>query len=145
MARQLFVYGTLMAPEVLEILLKRVPRMTAATLYQHRLYSIKSASYPGILPKPNESVKGLVLWEMTPREFQLLDAYEGTPQDESLYEYRQKEVEVEIEHSSEKISAVCYVYVRTEDLLIPGWSYENWRTRHMNDYLSKITVPLLSD
>jgi len=56
--------------------------MNPATLQNYKIYTVKHATYPAILPKSGESVRGLVLYDMSDREMKILDEYEGTPQDE---------------------------------------------------------------
>lgn len=57
-----FVYGTLMAPEVLQLLIKRVPKSRAATLNGYARYRVKEQVFPAIIPaKQSESkVTGVV-------------------------------------------------------------------------------------
>ncbi len=57
----LFVYGTLMADEVLATLLHRVPQHKPATLSGFSRHSIKGVVYPAIIPSTaDSSVSGLV-------------------------------------------------------------------------------------
>lgn len=75
-----FVYGTLMADEVVRLLLKRVPPSRPATLSGHRRHAIKGQVFPAIVPVPTPaeaSVKGKVLMELTPKELEILDGEEG--------------------------------------------------------------------
>jgi gamma-glutamylcyclotransferase (GGCT)/AIG2-like uncharacterized protein YtfP len=56
-----FVYGTLMAPEVLELLIKRVPKSRAATLKGYARYRVKQQVFPAIIPStPESKVTGMV-------------------------------------------------------------------------------------
>lgn len=58
---QIFVYGTLMADEVVKLLLKRVPPSKPALLKGHRRHSIKGQVFPAIVPAgPDDSVRGKV-------------------------------------------------------------------------------------
>lgn len=65
-AGSIFVYGTLMAPEVTKLLIGRMPDTEPATLTGHRRYSVKGADYPAIIPslekdgRPADEVQGLV-------------------------------------------------------------------------------------
>jgi gamma-glutamylcyclotransferase (GGCT)/AIG2-like uncharacterized protein YtfP len=58
--RSAFVYGTLMADEVLLKLLRRVPTTKAATIQNFSRHRIRNAVYPAIVPKLGSSVKGKV-------------------------------------------------------------------------------------
>lgn len=49
-----FVYGTLMAPEVVQALIKRVPPMRPATLKGYTRHSVKGVVFPAIIPDSAE-------------------------------------------------------------------------------------------
>lgn len=60
-----FVYGTLMAPEVVNMLIKRMPKHFPALLTGYSRHRVKGQVYPAICPKEGSSVAGLVRgkWE----------------------------------------------------------------------------------
>jgi len=55
-----FVYGTLMAEEVVRVLLGRAPPSSPALLPDHRRFSIRGRVYPAILPARGHAVSGKV-------------------------------------------------------------------------------------
>ena len=55
-----FVYGTLMAEEVVRVLLGRAPPSSPALLPDHRRFSIRGRVYPAILPTRGHAVSGKV-------------------------------------------------------------------------------------
>ena len=56
-----FVYGTLMADEVLRLLIHRVPRSKPATLSGYQRYRVKGQVFPAIVPcKTTSKVQGMV-------------------------------------------------------------------------------------
>jgi hypothetical protein len=56
-----FVYGTLMAEEVLKLLIRRVPPSKPATLSGYSRHRVKGQVFPAIIPaKPQDRVKGMV-------------------------------------------------------------------------------------
>ena len=55
-----FVYGTLMAEEVVRVLLGRAPPSSPAILADHRRFSIRGRVYPAILPARGHAVSGKV-------------------------------------------------------------------------------------
>ena len=56
-----FVYGTLLAPEVVKTLIKRVPKMVPAHLKGFTRYRVRGEVYPAIVPtKPEDVVQGKV-------------------------------------------------------------------------------------
>jgi|Transcript_2824 gamma-glutamylcyclotransferase (GGCT)/AIG2-like uncharacterized protein YtfP len=66
-----FVYGSLMAPEVLHALLGRVPAKTPGTVLGYARHPLKNRAYPGMVrveDNESSSVLGDVLSGMTKRE-----------------------------------------------------------------------------
>jgi gamma-glutamylcyclotransferase (GGCT)/AIG2-like uncharacterized protein YtfP len=56
-----FVYGTLMADEVLKLLIKRVPVSRKATLSGYARHKVKGQVFPAIIPAtPQDRVQGKV-------------------------------------------------------------------------------------
>eukprot|EP00798_Chlamydomonas_sp_ICE-L_P021477 gene21477-28451_t len=56
-----FVYGSLMAPQVVELLLKRIPPMRPASLKGYTRYCVKNQKYPAIIPgSSSDTVRGEV-------------------------------------------------------------------------------------
>jgi gamma-glutamylcyclotransferase (GGCT)/AIG2-like uncharacterized protein YtfP len=78
----LFVYGSLLFPEVLQALLDRVPSRTPAAAPSWRVAALPARDYPGLVPGPG-SASGLLLAELTPEEWRTLIAFEG-----ELYDLR---------------------------------------------------------
>ena len=73
-----FVYGTLMAPEVVQALIKRVPLMKPAKLRGYIRHSVKGVVFPAIVPADDSEdtasvVQGLVILELTDSEIDILD------------------------------------------------------------------------
>eukprot|EP00268_Persea_americana_P031206 TRINITY_DN3030_c0_g2_i9.p1 TRINITY_DN3030_c0_g2~~TRINITY_DN3030_c0_g2_i9.p1 ORF type:complete len:142 (+),score=23.21 TRINITY_DN3030_c0_g2_i9:142-567(+) len=84
-----FVYGSLLADEVVHVLLKRVPDSSPAILNNFHRFSIKGRVYPAILPVENKKVTGRVLLGITDPELGVLDTFEDV-------EYERKAVEVSL-------------------------------------------------
>lgn len=75
--QNLFVYGTLMSPEVWQQLVKRDYRQLKATLPGYRRLQVKGADYPGLVPHKGGKVTGLVYLALHAQEIQRLNRYEG--------------------------------------------------------------------
>jgi gamma-glutamylcyclotransferase (GGCT)/AIG2-like uncharacterized protein YtfP len=73
--RALFVYGTLLFPEVVRALLGRVPDGEPAAAPGWRAAALPGRVYPGLVPD-RSSADGLLLTGLTDREWWTLDAYE---------------------------------------------------------------------
>ena len=74
----LFVYGTLMADEVLLALLGHAPARRAATVRGLSRGCVIGESYPAVMRTGDDSctVKGLLLEGLQPRHLRALDYYE---------------------------------------------------------------------
>ncbi|KAG9443290.1 hypothetical protein H6P81_014630 [Aristolochia fimbriata] len=124
-----FVYGSLMADEVVQVLLKRVPRSSPAILNGYQRFSIKERIYPAIIPVENKQVPGKVLLELNDIELKVLDIFEDV-------EYGRHAVEISLAGSFEKLPAQTYVWNNKDDPdLFGDWDYEEWRQVHMEDFL----------
>ncbi|PSS11777.1 AIG2-like protein [Actinidia chinensis var. chinensis] len=84
-----FVYGSLLADDVVRVLLKRVPESSPAVLNGFHRFSIKGRVYPAILPLENKKVIGKVLSGITAPEIAILDTFEDV-------EYERRIVEVSL-------------------------------------------------
>ncbi|CAL5060340.1 unnamed protein product [Urochloa decumbens] len=120
-----FVYGTLMAEEVVRVLLGRAPPSSPALLPGHRRFSLRGRVYPAILPAPGYAVSGKVFMGLTNRELHVFDMFEDE-------EYVKKTVE----DTLEKSLAYAYIWGNEGDPDLYGeWDYEEWRKVHLKDYL----------
>jgi gamma-glutamylcyclotransferase (GGCT)/AIG2-like uncharacterized protein YtfP len=72
----LFAYGTLRFPEILEILLGRVPDLLPASVPGWRVRALPGAVYPGMVADPGGVADGVLISGLTEDERRLLDAYE---------------------------------------------------------------------
>jgi gamma-glutamylcyclotransferase (GGCT)/AIG2-like uncharacterized protein YtfP len=121
-----FVYGSLMADEVLESLLGRVPATCSASLPGYKRHALRERSYPGALSTPGEELEGKLLLTLTPAERAMLDAFEGE-------EYESREVAVRVKSSVER--AAVYALCVPELALSEPWSYSAWREAHLSAFL----------
>lgn len=132
MPNALFVYGTLMADEVVKVLLHRVPERRPAVLKGYARHRIKQQVFPALTPAaPDESVQGSVLSGLSEQELVVLDEYEDV-------DYYRTTERPALEDGS---STEAYVYVWQEEmrsLLDEGvpWDYEEFRQRHLPAYLN---------
>ncbi|KAI5673040.1 hypothetical protein M9H77_13404 [Catharanthus roseus] len=128
-----FVYGSLLADDVVHILLNRVPQYSPAILHGYHRFSIKGRVYPAILPLENKKVTGRVLLGITPPELFILDTFEDV-------EYERKAVEVQLMDSSEKLLAETYVWSNMTDPNLYGdWNFEEWERLHKEEFMKMST------
>lgn len=78
----LFVYGTLQVPDVLRILLGRVPELRAATAYGWQVLALPDAVYPGMVSATTAApVSGCLIADLKPAEWEIIDAFEDVEYD----------------------------------------------------------------
>lgn len=77
MPRPLFVYGSLIIPDVLDALLGRRPRQVEASLPGWSARCLRGVAYPGLVADASSSAAGLVLDDLTAREIALIDDWES--------------------------------------------------------------------
>ncbi|CAN4075799.1 unnamed protein product [Withania somnifera] len=115
-----FVYGSLLADDIVRALLKRVPPSNPAILHNFHRFSIKGRVYPAILPVENKRVNRKVLLDITVPELNILDAFED-------FEYERTTVDVSLMDSSKILQAETYVWVNKRDPDSYGeWNFEKW-------------------
>ncbi|KAL0557728.1 hypothetical protein IC582_006278 [Cucumis melo] len=125
-----FVYGTLLADDILRVLLKRIPQSSSAVLHGYQRFSIRGRVYPAILPVENERVTGKVLFGITNPELYILDMFEDV-------EYEKSVVEASLLDGSEKLRALTYVWNnnRYPGFLYGEWNFEEWKQSRMDEFV----------
>ncbi|KAI5403454.1 hypothetical protein KIW84_050866, partial [Lathyrus oleraceus] len=128
-SHSVFVYGTLLADEVVRTVINRVPQSAPATLSDYHRYKIKDRVYPAILPVQTKKVTGRVLLDISGPELHLLDEFEDV-------EYTRNEVEVLFTDNSENLRVYAYIWANPNDPdLYSEWDFEEWKKTQMNDFV----------
>ncbi|KAK7311818.1 hypothetical protein RJT34_10192 [Clitoria ternatea] len=128
-SHNVFVYGSLLADEVVHVLLKRLPQTAPATLQNYHRFKIKDRVYPAILPIEAKKVTGRVLLGISGLELDILDDFEDV-------EYTRTPVEVLLRDNSEKLQVHTYVWSNPNDpTLYSEWDFEEWKQVHLNDFV----------
>jgi len=84
----LFAYGSLTFPEVLEVLLGRVPAAVPATAPGWRIAALRDRPFPVLVPGAGVAV-GVLLTDLTSTEWRIVDAFEARS-----YELREIDLDV---------------------------------------------------
>jgi gamma-glutamylcyclotransferase (GGCT)/AIG2-like uncharacterized protein YtfP len=128
----IFVYGTLLNDEVLELILDRIPPKDLAQLQGFQRMKVIREVFPAIRPEDNGSVTGLLLKELSDTEIESLDAYEG-----AFYEKQSV-----IVTSIDGVSHQCQTYICKPgyyDLLSDEpWSNEEFRENYLERFIRSI-------
>ncbi|MDF7822959.1 gamma-glutamylcyclotransferase [Pontiellaceae bacterium B12227] len=116
----LFAYGTLMWPEVLEAVMGR--RMTggSSTLPGYTRLRAKERHYPVVIQCLEDSVEGVLYTGLTEREFQCLDAFEGE-------EYDRIEVELGGVRAQVYVLSNAWKHIATHE----PWTPDQLRPEHV--------------
>ncbi len=77
MRHDLFCYGTLQIPAVIQAVVGRRFRGRRATLPGYGAFQVRQAEYPGLGPAPGLNATGQVYFDLTSRELSILDRFEG--------------------------------------------------------------------
>ena len=137
----LFVYGTLMSPRVLSVLIGRVPSLVQPAFVEaHRRHPVVDHIFPGTIPSSSSSsrVEGILLQELKPSEMQVLDWFEGE-------EYTRQPTQVQIpnnnnnnnndadETTTTTMAVECLTYLWSNPLsqldTTTEWSFANFQQK----------------
>lgn len=123
-AALLFAYGTLQFDDVLEALIGRIPRRVSACAPGWRAASLEGRVYPGLVAAPGGVAPGVLLTDLSRREWAILDAFE-----DDRYDLREVPLT-----SGER--GLAYIWpdggVREED-----WNAEQFRADHLEEYAAR--------
>jgi gamma-glutamylcyclotransferase (GGCT)/AIG2-like uncharacterized protein YtfP len=120
----LFVYGSLLFPEVMRALLSRMPNMTPATLAGWRVAALPGRVYPALV-RAEALAKGQLVTDLTPKEWQTLDAFE-----DPVYDLRRLTL-------TDGHDAWTYVCPDQNDVLPHDWDIHAFERYHLTDYLKR--------
>lgn len=117
----LFVYGTLRFPLVLETLLGRVPDLSPARAEGWRVAALPRRVYPGLVAAPGIA-DGLVISGLSPEELQILHDYEDD------------------EYDVEEITLVdgrrALAYIWTTEASSEDWDVEAFASDYLGDFMA---------
>ncbi|WP_344863349.1 gamma-glutamylcyclotransferase family protein [Planomonospora alba] len=123
--RALFVYGTLMFPEVLRALLGRVPDSAPAEVAGWRAARLPGRVYPVLVPAPEGTARGLLITGLTAAEWRVLDEYEGP-----MYELRPVEL-------TDARRGWAYVSADPAAASAEDWDAGRFVAEHLDAYLGE--------
>ncbi|WP_330229625.1 gamma-glutamylcyclotransferase [Nocardia sp. NBC_00508] len=118
----LFVYGTLQFPEVLQVLLGRIPSLEPTELTGWRAAALPSRIYPGLVAAPRRLTRGAVLSGLAPAEWAVLDAFEDD-------EYDLRRVRVG--------SGPVWTYVWTAAADPADWQRDRFAAEHLTQFAAR--------
>ena len=128
--QHLFVYGSLLFPELTEKLTGKTFKSVVAILSGFKRFALKGCDYPAIIPKNSSDVEGLLLLNVDEESMKILTFFEGG-------EYKKQDVVVTSE--KKKYTATAFVWAKSE--LYPedfDWDLNTFRKASLQFYLEKV-------
>lgn len=121
------MYGTLRFPEVVQSLLGRVPPAELASVTGWRVAAIPGRVYPALVLAPAAQAPGLLLLDLTPQEWAVLDAFE-----DAIYDLRVVEVD-DGQH------AWTYASAAGTQVAHHDWDAASFQTNDLTQYVARCT------
>lgn len=136
MKSSVFVYGTLMSPQVVEILIGRTPTRVPAILEGYIRHPVRNHVFPGLLVASSATTRGILYRDLTPQEMKRFDWFEDI-------EYARKDVTVQVEETGENIDTQAYLWANPEDELETDrlWEYDTFEKNSLEWYLENTVRP----
>ncbi|MCR9200312.1 MAG: gamma-glutamylcyclotransferase [Planctomycetaceae bacterium] len=133
-----FVYGTLLFPEVTDALgIRLVNEGTSATLNGFQRLTIRLSAcgnFPAIVPSSEHAVTGRVLTLHSPADLRTMDEFEGI--EEGYYTRESVRVVMSGGQQREAFAYVCGV--RLQPFLDGPWDPEQFRADDLRDYAGRL-------
>jgi gamma-glutamylcyclotransferase (GGCT)/AIG2-like uncharacterized protein YtfP len=128
----LFVYGTLLLPEIMQRVTGQRYFYQPADLHDYARYQVRGKRYPAIIHQPGELVQGILYINVSPVAWQRLDDYED-------HFYVRELVEVQTV-SGESARAWAYVIPPSQQQRLSprDWSLSQFRQRHLREFLQHL-------
>jgi gamma-glutamylcyclotransferase (GGCT)/AIG2-like uncharacterized protein YtfP len=120
----LFVYGSLLFPEVMRVLLDRVPASTPAAVAGWRVAALPGRVYPALV-QAEAIAKGQLVSGLTPQEWHTLDAFE-----DKVYELRRLTL-------TDGRDGWAYVCTDHTDASPDDWDMNLFERDHLVSYLKR--------
>jgi len=126
----LFTYGTLMDAAIMRHVSGAEYQGIKAVLNGYICVCVKEAVYPGIRPQENESVQGIVYFDISKKSLARVDTFEDDM-------YYRKEVEVYGE-GNRLINAHAYIVKPDFEIYLSNhkWDYEEFLKKNRNLFLN---------
>jgi len=160
MANSVFVYGSLMAPPVVQELVGRLPPSIPhpVRLWGHSRHPVKNQAFPAVIPAATANsnqqqgsfVDGMIWCELSDWEMKVLDFFEDV-------EYQRTKVQVEPlsqqqqSSSSEddattkktllEVDAYVWANPQSELELDKDWNFEQFSSQRLEEYLQNTVRP----
>jgi gamma-glutamylcyclotransferase (GGCT)/AIG2-like uncharacterized protein YtfP len=128
--QHLFVYGSLLFPELIEKLTGKNFGFLPAVLFGFQRLAVKGSDYPAIVPKVNKKVDGMLVLDVDRKSMKILTYFEGD-------EYRKEDVVVFSENKT--YNATAFVWNENLKFLEKfDWDLFSFRETSLKVYLERV-------
>lgn len=136
MLSSVFVYGTLMSPDVVRVLLGRIPQRTApAFVSEFQRYPVLGQEFPGMIRKEGGRTDGVVIEDLSLEEMKILDWFEGD-------EYVRQSVTVQWDDGvTRKVESFVWNNPWEELDMEKEWDYQHFCETTLQWYLANTVRP----
>jgi gamma-glutamylcyclotransferase (GGCT)/AIG2-like uncharacterized protein YtfP len=121
----LFAYGTLQFGTILERLLGRTPSLTPAMMTGGTAMRLPGVTFPGLVLGGEGQVSGVLLRDLTPSEFDVLEEYE-----DEFYDLVEVVVVTDRGESVHSVAFVVDATITSEEI----WTREWFEEFHLEDF-----------
>lgn len=124
-----FTYGSLMIPRVMEVISGKLFDAAAARLQGYVRYALRGETYPGLVEEAAAATDGVLWRDVDDDSLQRIDAFEG-----DWYERHAVQVLVE----EDAVAAQTYVLIGTQRHRVSRrpWSRARFESRYLQRFLS---------
>jgi len=136
----LFIYGSLLATEVMSALIERVPVCQPGEIQGYHRYGLTHRPYPGLVQEQGSDgrVQGLIVCGLSEEENAILDYFEGDEYVRQMVKVHVRRSKHQVEHpgylpqvvdavQQESIDAVAYLWKKSlKDKLVGSWEPQDF-------------------
>ncbi|HKI88295.1 MAG TPA: gamma-glutamylcyclotransferase family protein [Draconibacterium sp.] len=131
----IFVYGSLLFPELLTALTGNSFIYSPAILYGFKRFRVKGCDFPAIIEETRSKTEGLLIENVDEKSMEILSFFEGD-------EYREEKVTIFI--SDKEITAITFIWGADKSLLVNrDWDANEFKNKSLDYYLDKVVPETL--
>jgi len=123
----LFVYGTLLFPEVIQNITGRLFKSSSAKLAGYKRLGILGCDYPAIIEKENALTQGELLFAVDEESMRKIEAFEGD-------EYVKRKLTVISD--KKEFEAIVFIWASDAKMLTEcDWNIAEFNRKYLGNYL----------
>lgn len=131
----IFVYGSLLFPELVTALTGNSFIYSPAILYGFKRFRVKGCDFPAIIEETRSKTEGLLIENVDEKSMEILSFFEGD-------EYREEKVTIFI--SDKEITAITFIWGADKSLLVNrDWDANEFKNKSLDYYLDKVVPETL--